>query len=990
MKPEKLVLHAFGPYAQTQEVDFTQLYDQGIFLITGPTGSGKTTIFDGITFALFGEASGEGRVSEDFHSQYAPQGEKCYVEFSFFIRGERYEIHREPQQRRLTRNETQRVVPSVASLTTPQEVITGVREVNIKVEEILGLSKDRFRQIVMLAQGEFRRLLEAPSNDKQEIFRKVFHTHFFAQVTEALVQQSKDQQNAIQQQYLLLSQTISTVEAGEDEALKKALEAEHKNYPHIIQLLQDNVQREQVLQKNREEELSQLEEKQGKLDLPSARLLNQSFSRLADAKEQKKQLDAQLPAMEDKQMYLSRLTRAKSLQGEEMLLQEQEKNQRSREQEAKAALHQRKQAQFAYEKAVEEAKNLPKLEDEAQSLLQGQRQGEERLRCLEEYERLEKAQREKKAVFSARKKRLLILQLLDQKAVVEKELANQQQRWELLTAVKKTGEDFTRLSDAYQSSQHRYESLYTRFLEGQAGVLASRLSPESPCPVCGSTHHPAPAVLEEDTPTQEQVREAFTQLSSLISRLNRGQTEYRMAYERAGEKMELPSIEQLSIEPVKLDNRILEEKALLQSFKGQVDQVTQQLFRQVSKELLDNPRYGDRDFLSEKQQETKLELAKLEAELTSLSQQMEQDAAPFGGEMPTRGELEAQNRSLLSRLEENRREQKRSSERLLQTRSEVELSQKQEETVCRLASQAKAAYQERAEKFHRLVMSQGFDSLDLYREMSAKIEEIPQLEREREDYLSKKKGVEEVLRILTEQTAGKQPADLEALTSTYEELSVQIQQLREEQIQFHGILAQNRRCENKARYQWETLSRMEKESLMLDKLSKLVKGENGKRLSLERYVLSAYFEDIIAAANQRLDKMTNGRFSLHRKEERNRGQRASGLDFEIVDAYTGQQRPITTLSGGESFKASLALALGLADIIRAYSGGVELDTVFIDEGFGTLDSDSLDAAANTLMDLRTDGRMIGIISHVPELKERIHAKIQVTSGLSGSHITLIK
>ncbi|MCI8350345.1 MAG: SMC family ATPase [Oscillospiraceae bacterium] len=988
MKPEKLVLHAFGPFGGTQEIDFTGLYDQGIFLITGPTGAGKTTIFDAITFALFGEASGDSRESENFKSQYAPNEEKCWVEYSFFIRGRRYEIHREPQQYRIARTGNERLLPASAALVDGEETVTGVREVNARVAEILGLDKHRFKQIVMLAQGDFKKLLEAGSDEKQEIFRKVFDTHIFNRMALLMAQTAKEQQARITAQRELVSQAAAGINPEGDTALGEALAAQYPNYEHISQLLALRIQADRERLALLEKQLGALHQEQKGLNLDAARMLNSQLDQLEASLAEQAQLFSQKEEMARRQALLEQLKRANLLAGEERLLQEQERQRQVRAEEQEKALHQCAQAYQALCAAEEASGQLPKLEELGRELDCRERDLQERERAAAEYGNLQKQLLQQEGLLKKARQRLSILEMLAQKSALQAKAQEEKEAWENALSLRDSGDRLREAIRRYEQEQADYEMLNSRFLSGQAGVLAKRLMKGKPCPVCGSLTHPAPAAEAQDVPDEEQVKQAAEALSRLASQVNREEAAFRGAMERM--KLSHIPAEELLPDSARIQALAVESKARWEAQESQCQALAQAVYAKVPEELLSDGKYSDPVFLQEKEQAVRLKLAKDEAQLDEMGKQAGRALELFGGQAPDPKALAHEHALALQKIEENSRQRQAISQNLLAAQGEDRAARQQAGEAALRLEKAEKEVKAGREQFARHLGEQGFAQEEDYRLALGQVGQIGALEQSCLSYRTRLQSLEEVISLLGSQTAGQQRADLPALQSRSDELSRQLEQGREEQLALHALVLQNQRSAKALEQHAKQLAKLEQESLLTDKLAKLAKGDNGKRLSFERYVLSAYFEDIIAAANLRLEKMTDGRYRLSRREEKNKGLRASGLDFEVIDAFTGRQRPITTLSGGESFKASLSLALGLADIIRAYSGGVELDTVFIDEGFGTLDSESLDAAANTLMALRQDGRMIGIISHVSELKERIHAKVQVSSGSSGSTIKLIR
>ncbi len=872
MRPLRLEMSAFGPYADHTEIDFTPFHG-GIFLLTGDTGAGKTCIFDAISFALYGEGSGgkERRSGRSFRSDYAAQDTHTYVKFTF-SEGERiYTVTRSPEYERPKKRGAGTTLSLAAvSLECEDEdtVFTRIDDVDRRVREIVGLDRRQFSRTVMIAQGDFLRILNAGSDERKTMFQNLFHTEVYAAAEERLRERTRvarlAREEAVKEAESAAARAVCAADfeknltferaranAGAAPALFAAMLAEYDGIlAEELEALGTEVAC--VEQKN---ELSALALQEGRdrnarIDehgkLRSAELL--SATRVREREQEAESIRAAHRALR-----LRPTREAVSM----------------REQEAKHAKEVQRTAALEKEQAELALKTAAVRRDKAQSVAAGIPEGEERMHALE------------RAVTAAEE----LATAREKKKNVQKELL------EATEEMKRTEQSHATLRD--------------RFWLGQAGILASQLQSGAPCPVCGSPEHPSPAVLYGDTPDKASVELA----------------EKRM--KQAGERYRTAT---LSVQAVTAAERAAIE--VLRSCLVDTD---------IPKEALQEQLAAQKEALAAWRREAQ---AAAQAFEQASRAQSAADAAFLAAEQKM---LQAQKAALLAR-----------------------------------------------EEFEERLLAAEFANESAY--LKALCTEV-QLER-RERVLREENEKAEQLRgrllQLEQGLADKARVDILALQEQKNTLETQLEalraQIRKIELMRYGneearrILEKNDTARRKADAEWA----------VLDELSRVVggQGRGGRaKLSLESYVQRYYFKEVVCAANRRLHVLTDGNFVLRCRELPKDLVRQSGLDLEVLDRSTGVWRDVNTLSGGESFMASLALAVGLSDVVQNQSGHVRLEMLFIDEGFGSLDEGTLQRAIELLARLSDGKRTIGVISHVAELRERIEKKILVTHTARGSRVT---
>lgn len=916
MRPLKLTLSAFGPYAGVMELDFETLGTGGLYLITGDTGAGKTTIFDAISFALFGEASGGNREPGMLRSKYADPSTPTEVTLTFRYAGKEYTITRNPEYMKpktkgKDKGDAMTKQTAGATLTYPDgHLVTKPKEVNTAIRDILGLDREQFAQVAMIAQGDFLKLLLADTKERQKIFRNIFHTNLYVELQDQLSKQAskvkyqwEDVRDSIRQYIdgilcdeesehaevirqskdgtLPIEEVLTALDAllESDASLRDKLEGSLQETDIALEgtvaLLTKAEAREKI-----KKDLAKAEEKE-----VSTKLLLQQSQKALEEEQAKKprqeQLSREITAIDLSLKEYDRLAELESA-----LLNA--NTQKSKAKADSAAAAESKTALVAeIDTLKEERKSLENIGAEKEKLL---RQKQEQ-----------------------HQKRTDLQKLIADIA----QYHTQQKSWETAQQL---------YLAAYENSsdlQQEYAVKNKAFLDEQAGIIAGRLKEGKPCPVCGSVHHPAPAVMADTAPTEAEVKKA------------------RKEYEKAVKETE------------KASSAAAKEK-------GKVSTLEETLLKQIDEQLhlreIDLAEPSAREIVSD-----------LNDSINELQVRIGQIAKDLDRKNLL-DELIPQKEKELSATEEKltiAKEQAASSAASIQSLTE-QIAELKEKLIFENKS---AAMVQR-------------NSLDAERKAMQSA-----LEAAEKNYLACKDeltGLSASAQELKKQLTESAEIDIQAQQEEKDALSLQKAAVLKEQKAVHTRIASNTSCRKNIRSKSAELSQLEEKQKWLRALSDTANGtiKGKEKIMLETYIQTTYFDRIVARANVRLMKMTGGQYDLKRRKTADTMRGQTGLELDVIDHYNGTERSVKTLSGGESFKASLALALGLSDEVQM-STSIQLDTLFVDEGFGSLDPESLNQAYNTLAGLTEGNRLVGIISHVAELKERIDKQILVTKEKSG-------
>ncbi|WP_425671048.1 AAA family ATPase [Vibrio owensii] len=1010
MKPIKLTMQAFGPFAQTETIEFDKLGTNPLFLINGPTGSGKTSILDAICFALYGETTGNERQGIQMRCDMAAPTLLTEVTLEFSLHGKSYRVIRSPEQEApKARGEGMTVRKHTAALyeiTDEEKLITSkTTQVKTEVTNIIGLNETQFRQVMVLPQGKFRELLLATSKEREEIFGQLFQTDIYKKIEYAL----KDKASA-----------ISKAKDEFDNQIRGALqvagvssEAELTEQREAL-----SVQFESV-QKQEQESLAQLNAV--KTELQKAEALSNEFKKREHAEIALKQHLEKSDAVSSRQLQLDNAKKASKVELPYVTLQNASKQTQELEQKV-AKLSQDltvandavKSKEGALQTAKEQAAQLPKL-TEQQYQLEGMKG---KLVEKSELEKAINAGLTQKSEFEATLKKYIALKekltleaqqgqkSLDQARVdvasigsVEAEIKQQQRLMQDLQKLTGLNQELAKLDALTPSKQASVDQAKARYVElqrsadtlelswhnAQAAVLAQRLQVGEMCPVCGSVEHPQPAQFVGEEVTKEQVQRARNterEGQVVLNQLNNQLEQHNIAVGQYKQQ-----IEQLSVE---LGQNASMDLGALQASMQQLDERLQQLssinlvqLEQSVNELnqrcvtgegkineLQNQMAANESTIKVNQEQLVKLSASLDAKYSSL-EVLEQDIIAIQKQI---AELNTAFESAQNHLQQAV---------LAKTNIESQLTTNQQwlnEALDRLNT-AKADW-------NQALLASAFEDEAQFLACKADEAEMQVWQQEIEAFKQTQIKLEQTLADLSSTLKDLALPDLERFNVKLNSVQQSYVEARNQLDSTRSLFERLEKVRNDIATLHDKNTKLEDEYKVFGTLYDVASGKTGSRISLHRFVLGVLLDDVLIQASQRLSLMSKGRYILARKTEGFKGAAGRGLDLVVEDSYTGKTRDVATLSGGESFMAALALALGLSDVVQSYSGGIRLDTLFIDEGFGSLDPESLDLAIQTLVDLQQTGRMIGVISHVSELKEQMAQRIDVEPSRLGSTVSV--
>lgn len=924
MKPLKLTMSAFGSYAGKNVIDFTG-QQQGIFLITGDTGAGKTTIFDAITYALYNQTSGGERNGNMMRSQYAQPETETYVELEFLYRGQTYRVRRNPDYKITKTLKNGKIreqkVPHSVELTLPDGTVFPEKKnaTDAKIIEILGLTADQFSQIVMIAQGDFLKLLYTKSDERKMIFSKLFRTDIYWKIQENLRRKSMEMDERIQE----------NDRAFEQEKSRIILLPESEELPldELVERLRERLKdalKEQNLRRANVEELNK--------KITKYEEINKLFVSLEKIRQNGKELEARQAESKERRQQIENARKAdKVLVAEQQNLRQQQEVEQSAQAIAKMtetlANNQemfetlKTQQQEAEAKQKREAADIQKkmlaLEQSFPSYEALQNARSEEQQAKKVWEDLGKTSEE-----SFHKKKAGIAALKEQQKQQEQVVEQTKKNWEQ-----------TSLS-ASESAKH-YEHMYEAFLKEQAGILAENLSAGCPCPVCGSTVHPDPAKLSDHAVTELEVEQAKKTRAAAEEKRD-------MAYAAfEAEKTEKQKLAQ-AVEKEEADFVLAQTIAKQQRKEAEQNYVSLQKIAEQIREKLVYPSLA----------EAKKQYAAMQKALEAAEQEIERK------------------RQKVSEL----------AEAMNTLKGQKLAEEENQKTAKKLAAKTEKEYAKLLEK-------SGFVSEETYHLAILPERSRSKLEREEKEYESQCLRQQSEQKLLEKQVSGKTYTDT---TELNEQLKAEKQALKEAEktyMELHTAYENDRSVLQNCAVYLEKGKKLESEDQVIKSLSKTANGRlsGSAKIDFETYIQRQYFKQIIHEANKRLLTMSNHQFILKLKEEANTGRKTNeGLDLSVYSLVTDSERDVKTLSGGESFLAALAMALGLSDIVERSAGAIHPDMMFIDEGFGSLDAQSRQQAIEVLAELAGDSRMVGIISHVTELKEQIDRKLVVSRTDKGS------
>ncbi|AEO39173.1 TPA: SMC family ATPase [Listeria monocytogenes] len=1014
MRPIKLTMQAFGAYAKKEVIDFEKLGTEQIFVISGKTGAGKSTIFDAISFAIFGKANTFDRESFSMRSHFATDKEVTEVTLVFRLKDKIYQISRIPQQEiAKQRGNGTTTSPQKAELyeligDEMKLLASSVRDVNTKMEELIQLNVDQFRQILMIPQGEFRELLVSDSKEKEVILQRLAHTVYYEKIENLLWEKQKEAE------ILVVEARKKVAELAE--LSLPGVEVAGKTTSEISVLQTEAMQREQAILVELETELSvirkQTSEAVEKVTLAKEQLLD--WQNLDAYTAEVAKLETEKDLYQAIEVRIEAAKRASNLRSQDALcirLKEQleaaEKNEKQvaieAERVASQFSHAKKQKETLAEKEAELEANkrtLFQLEEMEPKIIELEAVTIQKRRAELDWK---EATNHLEKVVGSEQEIIAEMQMMEAKLaeVNQAELANLEainERTTIETSIEKNQELVNkRVKMAGWDKQKQVEEqtlaeLLTEKTEiettikreelkrqqEQAATLAIHLHDGDACPVCGSVSHPELAKFGESA-NLETLEVASAKLNEKQQAIHSAEKSISQFEWQLNEWAEIADVNLAEVEQTLAEN--------IQQAKNLTAQIETLQAKVAQKETIQ----ATLETLKINQNKAEIEKNNIAVQVENLHQQVQLAA----------GKLNYLEQSIPADLrdkavfEHKKNELNTSIQTHIEQAERVDAAFRQAEKATTqlestLASAQKAilsaqeALQEQREIFKTAMKQNDFSSYDAYKQALMSAEELKSQEEQLADFERKRHLAISRQADLTEKLKDKQKPNIEQLEFVMREKQQQLGQSEENTIKQREFVTKRKELIENYQNSIQSVEKAEANYADIGLLADAARGKNARRLTFERYILAMFLDTIIHRANHRLSKMTSGRFELQRKTEKAKGNVQSGLELEVFDEYTGLTRHVKTLSGGESFKTSLALALSLAEVVQEMAGGISLETMFIDEGFGTLDPESLEAAVECLLETQENGRLVGIISHVPELKERISARLEVTATNHGS------
>lgn len=1072
MKPLKLTMSAFGSYGRITKIDFEAI-DHGIFLITGDTGAGKTTIFDGISFALYGEASGAGRDGSMMRSQYASEEEETYVELIFSDKGQTYQIKRSPSYQRISRrknkagNRTMTTVPAKASLILPDgtEFPGRMNEINLKIQEIVGVDRNQFSQIAMIAQGEYLKLLHASSKERKEIFSRIFNTGIYLRVQQKLKEKNyalsgmlSDNKNLYEYERSQVSLEEGDTRLEEWQIISPLLETKGERIEQLLsEITEESKKKDETIKQAAEALISRLSQQNNQLDQAQER--NKRLQEKKQAEKRLKLLEEAANAVAEKEKIWKAAAQAEPVWAAEALYREQEleldktnrkiqnliaelADLKESEETARADLKEKEErlkkeqpgliaslAKLeeilpAYVKLSKKRKELEQAEEKRRKYSSRE---SDRKREFEQLQEEIKTLKQEQDRYSG--SRLLLSEALqrerkwNERSVFLEELIHTLEIMERLHLAKEEQKiQVADLQNAYTKASSEYDKKSRLFIAVQAGIMASRLETGMPCPVCGSLSHPRKALLKAEDVTEQQVEAAkaireqaenkLKQAAAEGQRLNvRYETLKEQAAEQSGKilkeiEIEFPNLlekfkkfwteqkarqDASQAEPAEWKILMLEALHACQDAYNDECLLRKQLERQAAlweknKQILEK-KEAKRGELEELVQQAQVMLA----DALLILQKVELEVKQLRTALPWECEAEAL-------AEQNRLKKKKQFLEALVTEAEQldgQLRNTATEKKGFLLSaqenqlQLKEKIEGNKQKWQCLIKEQGFSSEEEYRKAVLEKEEKERLAKEIAAFEKELLKARTVYRQYEKLTKGQDWIDEEQIKEEIKRLSEERVRLTSRSVELSAARGKNEAALKNIRKILKERAGLQKQMQLVETLYSTADGKISKaaRIDFQTYVQRQYFKQMAAAANRRLARMAGGQFLLQCRGLETLGKQGEvGLDLDVYCIHSDQTRDVKTLSGGESFIAALAMALGMADVIQNTAGKVSIDAMFIDEGFGALDEDARMKAIEILKELSGGQRLVGIISHVTELKEQLGRKLAVKKSEKGSSV----
>lgn len=1028
MRTLLLEFQAFGPYKHKQTLDFTELGEESLFLITGPTGAGKTTIFDAICFSLYGKASGTDRDHDTLRSDFSNHDTETFVRFTFSVKDAAYRVLRKPKQwvpKR--RGEGLKEEPATAVLETYIDgafVVTDskINEVNDKIKAILGLDYDQFLKMIMIPQGEFRRLISENSQEREQILQKLFQTAKYAELQDYF----KDKVREEAQQLTDLQQGLQF----EWQRIPWEVEIDQLTTPQLLERLETKITETKQQIEHNETKQTELKQtmNQKNIALQHQTQLLEAFHEYETKQRERTVLLEKEPAITEKRQTLDRAEKAATLDYYYQDYQSRKQEVHNKAAEREAILKERTSVTQAFHKQQAAFDHLHKQVDKFALVKDELKQAEQQLEDWQTYEKKTASLKEqgnhlRKLTTTFEEKQVSLSALAT--AIKEKETAlntrheteasylkavSEQEKQEAalkkLAEAKTAAKTLMTLRQTYKVEQAELKSFETavekakqtetetdkRWRDGYAYRLKETLSNGEPCPVCGSTNHPgkehtevalvSDAVLEAVKADREQKERTLRQKQADVAELKLKGTYQRekvdaLLKDIIEEHTSTPEVSTLQAWIHERDAQLTDVKTEVKHYEEQKRRLSE-LALTLEKETKQYRHLeAELHTLEETIATEKATFQKLETECELLKQRLPLDKLTFS-------QFEAELKDKQTKLKAFETEYEQADKKRRKLETDRQTLDTQLSSLDRYLTELREKETERQTAFQQQLMDSDFDSEPAFLTARQPSDIREKLKREIQTFDEARQTLVVHLNNLTDRIGDQEKPDISPLKAELSALDERYNTLVKETTRLEELFELMTHVRKKVNQQLDTIKRAEQQYQTIKKLADLSRGDNHLKLSFERFVLSSFLDDILVKANQRLVELTDYRYQLRRSHEIAKRGAQSGLDLEVIDHHTSKVRSVKTLSGGEGFKASLSLALGMADVVQAYSGGIQLDTLFIDEGFGTLDDVSLEQAINTLKGLSQKNRTLGIISHVPQLKEEIYAKLEITTSPNGS------
>ena len=939
MKPISLKISAFGPYSDLVSIDFTKFYDSGIFLITGDTGSGKTTIFDAISFALYGCASGSNRDKGSFRSDFAKDDVKTFVELSFMHKNILYKVYRTPSYlRKKLRGEGETLVTGDATLEYLDTVIVGDKNVTDKCKEILGIDSSQFKQISMIAQGEFLKLLLAKSSDRALIFRRIFDTYLYKNISDSIKRKFLDKKRQYEDVTMSFNNLLSSVDIEITDINNKMpseiidiIKEENEKYNSKLKdivKIQNDVKKELYEANNKINEGKNINEYFSSYE--------KSITDYDDLIKRKDSIDKiRLVVGKNKKIYeIIEPIKKEFLLSRKKL--DEKKNKLKDEDKRLMKINK------AYDNMLEVYNNLDNLRENLNSLDKKREDLRGKLPIFNEINTLKKELDFKQNI-------LKLFTLRDNDKIIND--FNEYQK--LVVKYKNNQNKLLDLKSEYDKKNDEYQKLFDKFINSQAGILASYLRKGEPCPVCGSREHPkkfeyttsdvSKEIIDKYKDDLNKVWQSIIEVTDVVSEVKNKKDEIKI------------KIDDYDIDYILKENDRI--KLELNDFEGDIDC------------------YNESD---------------IEKDINYLNITILEKSKDI-----TSGEDESSIVKKIDKLSKEIEKNEKEIKKIVEDYNKLTQEKVEIETSIKLLNDDIVLYEKetaiKEKNYISAYLELGYKNEEDYLNILIDKKELDIEERKIINYDNSLLEIRSKIDTLKDVIKDKEKVDLSDLEDKKKELDDRFREYELSIRDYNNKINHNRIILEKLISLSKSSKNIEEDLIILSDLSDTangnIKGKN--KLEFEQFVQAKYFDDVLESANKRFSYMTDSRYLLLRKKSSSKISDKLGLELEVMDYYTGKKRDITSLSGGESFKASLSLALGMSDVIQSYSGGIVLDTMFIDEGFGSLDSDSLEQAMNAIMMLNSNNKLIGIISHVNELKDRIDKKIVVTKSNNGSMVDIL-